>query len=448
VSLPVTVAFPTLGCRLNQVDSQEMAALMEARGFRAVAAEAAAQIYVVNTCTVTGRADLSDRQLVRRVRREHPGALVVVTGCYAQTDPEAVARLGGVDLVVGNGEKHRLPELLAELLARRGAEGPIGPPAVHVAPIREARTAPFAPFSRVTARTRAFVKVQEGCQHRCAFCIVPAARGPSRSQELDAVLEQTRRLVDAGHGEITLTGVDLGHYGRDLVPRTSLASLLRHLAEISGLRWLRLSSVLPAYFTPPLFEAVTGLAVVAPHLHVPLQSGSDRVLRLMRRPYTARMYRMLAERLLAAIPDLALGSDVIVGHPGESDADFAATLDLVRALPVAYLHVFKYSDRRGTEAARLPGRVDAHTAKQRSAALRRLAADKGLEFRRRLLGRTREVLVLEAPDRATGLRAGLTDNYVEVLFPGPDGLGRRFVPVRVTKCDRERTLGTLEALPA
>jgi threonylcarbamoyladenosine tRNA methylthiotransferase MtaB len=446
VSLPVTVAFPTLGCRLNQVDSHEMAALMDARGFRAVAPEAAAQIYVVNTCTVTGRADLSDRRLVRRVRREHPEALVVVTGCFAQTDPEAVARLGGVDLVIGNGEKHRLPELLAELLARRGRA--TGPPPVHVAPIREAHMVPFAPFSRVACRTRAFVKVQDGCQHRCAFCIVPAARGPSRSREPDAVLEQARLLVDAGHGEITLTGVDLGHYGHDLVPRTSLAALLRGLAEIPGLRWLRLSSVLPAYFTPELIEAVTGLAVVAPHLHVPLQSGSDRILRLMRRPYTARMYRALAERLLAAIPDLALGSDVIVGHPGEDDADFAATLNLVRALPFAYLHVFSYSDRRGTEAARLPGRVDSLTAKERSAALRRLASDKGLEFRRRLLGRTRDVLVLEAPDRATGLRAGLTANYVEVLFPGPAGLGRRFVPVRVTECGRERTLGSLEAVPA
>jgi threonylcarbamoyladenosine tRNA methylthiotransferase MtaB len=449
VSLPVTVAFPTLGCRLNQVDSQEMAALMETRGFRAVAAESPAEIYVVNTCTVTGRADLSDRQLVRRVRREHPEALVVVTGCYAQTDPEAVARIGGVDLVIGNGEKYRLPELLADLLERRRAGGAVATaPPVHVAPISGARGVPFVPLSRVTGRTRAFVKVQDGCQHRCAFCIVPAARGGSRSQELEVVLEQAHRLSEAGHGEITLTGVDLGHYGRDLVPRTSLAALLRRLAEVPGLRWLRLSSVLPAYFTPELIEAVTGLAVVAPHLHVPLQSGSDRVLRLMRRPYTVRMYRALAERLAGAIPDLGLGGDVIVGHPGESDADFAATLDLVRVLPFAYLHVFAYSDRRGTEAVRMPGRVDSRTAKERSAALRRLAADKGLEFRRRLLGRTRDVLVLDAPDRATGLRAGLTSNYVEVLFSGPDGLGRRFVPVRVTECGRERTLGDLQAVPA
>ena len=449
MSLPVTVALPTLGCRLNQVESQEMAALLESRGFQTVPAESPAQVYVVNTCTVTGRADLSDRQLIRRVRRDNPDAVVVVTGCFAQTDPEAVARIGGVDLIVGNQEKYRLPEILADLLERRGAEGAAaGPPPIRVASIREARSVPFAPLSRVAGRTRAFVKVQDGCQHRCAFCIVPAARGPSRSQEPDVVVEQARRLVEAGHGEITLTGVDLGHYGRDLVPRSTLAGLLRRLAEVQGLRWLRLSSVLPAYFTAELFEAVTELPVVVPHLHVPLQSGSDRVLRLMRRPYSARMYRNLVERLAEAIPDLGLGSDVIVGHPGEGEADFAATLDLVRALPFAYLHVFAYSDRRGTEAARLPARVDSPTVKARSAALRRLAADKGLEFRCRLLGRTREVLVLEARDRATGLRAGLTGNYVEVLFAAGEGLARRFVPVRVTECSRERTLGALTAVPA
>jgi threonylcarbamoyladenosine tRNA methylthiotransferase MtaB len=445
LSRPVAVAFPTLGCRLNQVESQEMAALMEARGFRPVTAGEPAGIYVVNTCTVTGRADFSDRQLIRRIRRENPGALVVVTGCWAQTDPEAVARLEGVDLVLGNQEKYRLPELVEGLLARRpGGEAP----AVRVAPIADARAIPFAPFARVTGRSRAFVKVQDGCQHRCAFCIVPAARGGSRSQDPKVVLDQVRLLVEAGHGEVTLTGVDLGHYGWDLVPRTSLAALIAMLTEVPGLRWLRLSSVLPAYFTPALIEAVTTIPVVAPHLHIPLQSGSDRVLRLMRRPYNTRMYRALVERLSAAIPELGLGGDVIVGHPGESDADFAATLDLVGALPFSYLHVFAYSDRKGTEAARRPGRLASVAIRERSAALRRLAAAKCLQFRRRLLGQTREVLVLDASDRVTGLRAGLTGNYVEVRFPGPASLARRFVPVTITDCSPERTLGTLAAATA
>ena len=417
-----------------------MTALMAARGFP-VADGADAGVFVVNTCTVTGRADFSDRQLIRRIRREHPHAVLVITGCWAQTDPETVAALEGVDLVLGNQEKYRLPELVEALLARRA---PGRRPAVHVAPIAEARAVPFAPFARVTGRSRAFVKVQDGCQHRCAFCIVPAARGASRSQDPKVVLDQVRLLVEAGHGEVTLTGVDLGHYGWDLVPRTSLAALVALLSEVPGLRWLRLSSVLPAYFTPALIDVVVSLPVVAPHLHIPLQSGSDRVLRRMRRPYNARMYRALVERLASAIPDLGLGADVIVGHPGEDEADFGATMDLVRALPYSYLHVFAYSDRKGTEAARLPGRVPARVVRERSAALRRLAAEKNLAFRRRLVGRTREVLVLDASDRATGLRTGLTSNYIEVRFPGEGHPARRFVPLTITACTDTDTRGTLE----
>ena len=439
------VAFPTLGCRLNQVESQEMAALMEARGFSIAGSGEPAGVFVVNTCTVTGRADFSDRQLIRRLRRENPRALLVVTGCWAQTDPDTVAALGGVDLVLGNQEKYRLPDLIEQRLAAVAL--PAAPP-VHVAPIAEVRSVPFAPFSRVTGRSRAFVKVQDGCQHRCAFCIVPAARGGSRSQDPKVVLDQVHLLVAAGHGEITLTGVDLGHYGWDLVPRTNLAALLLLLADVPGLRWLRLSSVLPAYFTPALIEAVTGLTVVAPHLHIPLQSGSDRVLRRMRRPYNIRMYRALIEGLATAIPELGLGSDVIVGHPGEEGSDFDATVGLIRALPFSYLHVFAYSDRKGTEAAQLGGRVPSAEIHSRGATLRALSAEKNLAFRRRLLGRTRDVVVLDAPDRLSGRRVGLTASYVEVGFDGPADLSRRFVPVTITECTPDITSGVLEAVPA
>src|SRR5438034_8294290 len=255
----------------------------------------------------------------------------------------------GVDLVLGNHEKYRLPELLGSLVRRER-------PDVCVGRIADARHVPSAPVTRMSGRSRAFLKVQDGCQHRCAFCIVPAARGRSRSQEPKVLMEQVETLVAAGYREITLTGVDIGHYGWDLVPRTTLAALISRIADTPGLRWLRLSSVLPAYFTRELREVVSGSPVVAPHLHLPLQSGSDRVLRLMRRPYNTRMYRALVESLAGAIPDLGLGTDLIVGHPGERDEDFEATLDLVRALPCSYLHVFAYSDRKGTEAARLPER--------------------------------------------------------------------------------------------
>ena len=441
MSAPVTVALATLGCRLNQVESREIGALLEGRGFRVVEPAAGAQVFVINTCTVTGRADFSDRQLIRRVARENPDAYLVVTGCFAQTDPAAAAAIAGVDLVVGNQEKYRLPELLGSLAKRARPE-------VAVADIGAAHDVPIAPFARVTGRSRAFVKIQDGCQHRCAFCIVPVARGRSRSREPKVVLDQVRDLVAAGYLDVTLTGVDIGHYGRDLYPRTTLAALLRELAEVDGLRWLRLSSVLPSYFTPELVDAMTTLPVMAPHLHLPLQSGSDRVLRLMRRPYTVAMYRALVDRLAATIPGLGLGADVIAGHPGETEDDFEATLRLVEALPFSSLHVFAYSDRKGTEAARRPDHVPAAAIRERSGRLRRLGHEKSLAFRRGLVGRRRDAVVLGARDRRTGLLAGLTDNYVEVLFDGPDTLRGRVVPLTITEAHADRTHGQLEEIGA
>jgi threonylcarbamoyladenosine tRNA methylthiotransferase MtaB len=354
---------------------------------------------------------------------------VVVTGCWAQTNPDAVARVRGVDLVVGNADKSWLPELLADLAA--GPAGTAGRQAErHVSDVNTLRTLPAAPLARAIGRSRAFVKVQEGCQHRCAFCIVPFARGPSRSRVPEAILEQVAGLAEEGYAEVTLTGVDLGHYGQDLTPRSSLAALLKRLVEIPGLRWVRLSSVLPAYFTPDLLDVVTGSSRMAPHLHIPLQSGSDRVLRRMRRPYSVAMYRRLVERLAGAIPALGLGADVMVGFPGETEEDFAATQALVDALPFTYLHVFAYSDRRGTRAECLDGHLDVLSIRRRSAALRGLAEAKSLAFRRRLVGTTQDVLVLESP-AADGSLIGLTGNYVEVAFDGPEAFKRRVAPVRV-----------------
>jgi threonylcarbamoyladenosine tRNA methylthiotransferase MtaB len=438
-----TVAFATLGCRLNQVDTQELQARLEARGFRTVSFDEPADLVVVNSCTVTARAELSDRQMIRRAARRNPDARVVVTGCWAQTDPAAAAATGA-DLVLGNADKHRIAELVEELLD--GARGREASPRraaseVHVSDVAARRTIPAAPLARPPGRSRAFLKIQEGCQHRCAFCIVPMARGRSRSQTPDVVVDHARQLVDAGHLEIVLTGVDMGHYGADLTPRTTLAALLGRLVEIPGLRWLRLSSVLPAYFTPALLDVIVGSAVVVPHLHIPLQSGSDRVLRMMRRPYDTRMYRTLVGRLAESIPGLGLGTDVIVGFPGEGEVDFAETQSLVDALPFTYLHVFPYSLRRGTEAAELADRVLPHVATRRGALLRERSAAKNLAFRESMIGSTREALILESRDPRTGGLVGLTSNYVEVVFEGPDALMRRMVPVVVTAADADRTAG-------
>jgi threonylcarbamoyladenosine tRNA methylthiotransferase MtaB len=433
-----TITFVTLGCRLNQADTDQMQTQLQAGGWRTVEANAAPDVVVINTCTVTARAELSDRQAIRRARRANPNARIVVTGCWAQTSPAEIAALGGVDLVLGNAGKARLPALLAELAPGRSA------PRIEVADLGGARVPPLAPRPHLNGRARAFVKVQDGCQHRCAFCIVPFARGGSRSLEPAVVEDQVRLLVAGGHPEVVLTGVDLGHYGADLAPRSNLAALLARLVQVQGLRWLRLSSLLPAYFSDDVLAILTTSPVIAPHFHVPLQSGSDRVLRRMRRPYTVATYRRVIERLATALPRLGLGADVIVGFPGETAADFAATRALVEALPFSYLHVFPYSERRGTEAARLPGRVDASTVAGRARALREVAAAHGRRFRAALVGRTEDALVLETRERASGNLVGLTGNFVEVTFAGPDHLRRRLARVRVTAAGDDAVQGVLE----
>ncbi len=431
------VALATLGCRLNQVDTQQLQAGLEARGFLTVPLDGPADVVVVNTCTVTARAEFSDRQAIRRARRANPEARVVVTGCWAQTSPDDVARVGGVDLVVGNADKHRLPELVEALLA-----APPAPPRVSVSDLAGARLAPPDLQPRTSGRSRAFVKVQDGCQHRCAFCIVPFARGASRSLAPSAVLDQVRRLVGLGHPEVVLTGIDLGHYGADLLPRANLAALVRALGGIDGLRWLRLSSLLPAYFTGELLDALTSSSIVTPHFHVPLQSGSDRVLRAMRRPYTVAMYRRVVERLAAGFPRLGLGADVLVGFPGETEEDFAATAALVETLPFTYLHVFPYSARRGTDAAGRSGRLDAATLTRRAAVMRALGETKAEAFRRSLGGRVEDVLVLERRERGGDL-VGLTGNYAEVRFAGPDVLMRRLARVKITEAGGPTLRGRL-----
>jgi threonylcarbamoyladenosine tRNA methylthiotransferase MtaB len=433
-----TVSIATLGCRLNQVDSATLAARLHARGF-AVADDAAApaDVVVINTCTVTARADASDRQAIRRAARQHPGVPVVVTGCLAQTDPSRLAAMPEVALVVGNADKARLPELIERLATGRGDERG----RVVVSSIAAAQTVD-APADPVRRRARAFLKVQDGCQHRCAFCIVPMARGASRSLDPALVLDHAHRLVEQGHREIVLSGVDLGHYGADLRPRTDLASLVRALIDVRGLRWARLSSVLPAYFTPALLDVVARSGRVAPHLHVPLQSGSDRVLRSMRRPYSVGMYRALIDRLLDAIPEVGLGTDVIAGFPGETPADFAETLALVRDLPFSYLHVFPYSVRATTAAASRPGQVAPAAIAARSRALRALGGQKRAAFACGMVGSEHDAVVLESrgPD---GALVALTGNYVEVSVDGADALMRTVIRVAVTGAGPRRVRGTV-----
>ena len=419
------IAFATVGCRLNQFETDALRGKAEAGGFVIVPFAEEADVYVINTCTITAEADADSRQLVRRAVRKNPTAVVAVTGCYAQAAPERAAEIPGVDLVLGNVEKAALFQHLRE--AR-----PTGSARIRVADISGQRRVDGDEYGPGIDpdRTRAFLKVQDGCSYACSFCIVPTVRGPNRSLPADRILSEIRRLAAAGFPEVVLTGIHLGTYGRDLDPRTSLTDLCARIADLPEAPRVRLSSLDPHEVGPDLIRLLAASPRFCRHLHLPLQSGDDAVLERMRRTHTAMQFRALVERLVAEIPGIAVTADVIVGFPGEDEAAFQRTYDLLAALPIAGLHVFRFSPRAGTEAADYPGQPPRAVKAARSRALRALAAEKALTFRRGFLGETLELAVLHR-DRSDGMLEGLSDNYLKVWFPGNAALRGRLCRVQI-----------------
>ena len=444
------VAFRTFGCRLNQYDTESIRTLLEASGrYESVSGEA--DVYVVNTCSVTARADASARKAVRRIHAENPEARIVVTGCYAQRAPDELAALPGVSLVLGAADRGRVVD---ELASTRAGEAP----RLAVAPIAEARKFLEVPITEMRERRRAFVKVQEGCNESCSFCIVPQTRGVSRSRAPEAVLEQVRRLVDGGYPEIVVTGVHAGDYGLDLggldpglgtgadVPgrgagsRRPLVDLIERILAVPGLERFRLSSIEPASVDDDLVSLMAGEERFARHFHIPMQSANDEVLTRMRRRYTASGFRRLVEGIAERVPDCGIGTDVICGFPGETDAAFEDTFDALAELPVTYVHPFTYSPRPGSESAAWKDDVPSEVKKRRVGALKRLSRDKGRMFRERHVGRVAGVLP-EGPDGA-----GWTDNYIRVQMAGsgsaPDGPGAPgVVEVKLAELTADGMLG-------
>jgi threonylcarbamoyladenosine tRNA methylthiotransferase MtaB len=415
-----TVALATLGCKTNQFESAAMRENLEQAGYRVVPFAAGADLVVVNTCTVTSATDVQSRNLVRRARRLNPACRVVVTGCYAQIDPQALADLPGVSLVIGNEEKRELAGLLATASQQ---------PLVQVADIRTATRAAIPVLASITERSRAFVQIQNGCDAFCSYCIIPHARGPSRSAAPEQVLEQIRQLASQNVPEIVLTGIHVGNYGLDLYPRTSLLQLLQRIEVETDVHRLRLGSIEPTEIDDALIVHLAASKVVCPHLHIPLQAGDDAVLTRMHRPYGREDFRALVVRIRAALPEAAIGLDVIAGFPGETEAEFANTVRLLEELPVTHLHVFPYSKRPGTVAASMPGHLTGDVKKARAERLRLLGAEKLAAFAARFVGRKMEVVV-EGGGKG-GLLKGLTHNYLEVRFEGGPELVGRSVMVRV-----------------
>ncbi len=418
------VAYLTFGCRLNQYDTESVRTLLEGDGgYRTVSPREDPEVFVVNTCSVTARADASARKAIRRIHREHPEAEIVVTGCYAQRAPEELAALDGVSVVVGAKNRADIVELVS---LPKSAEARIA-----VSPVSEAVKFLEVSITEMMERSRAYVKVQEGCNESCTFCIVPQTRGRSRSRAPERVLEQVRGLVQSGYVEIVLTGVHVGDYGLDLAQkRRMLAELIAEILEVPGLERFRLSSIEPASVSDEIIDLMATREKFARHFHIPFQSGSNTVLARMKRRYSAEFFAELIAKIADRVPDCGIGSDVICGFPGETDGDFQDTFDSLVALPVTYLHPFTYSVRPGSEAEAFGDQVPAEVKKRRVQSLKRLARDKNLAFRERHVGDTLKVL-LEGAGAGDGERAsGLSDNYLRVEIYGE--ASNRVEPVRIT----------------
>jgi threonylcarbamoyladenosine tRNA methylthiotransferase MtaB len=406
------IALTTMGCKVNQYESAALVEDLLRKGFSLVSFRSPADIYIINTCTVTAFSDFQARQLIRRAKRANPQAKIIVTGCYAQVAAADIAALNGVNLVVGNDQKHTIPALL-----QTGAINSKGTLSDDIFQQKHFCEMPLANFSE---RTRAFLKIQDGCNSFCSYCIVPFARGKSRSLPPENVLEAVTKFVQNDYREIVLTGIHLGAYGYDLNPPANLTGILRQIINCRKDVRFRLSSIEPREITDELLHLFNKQDILCPHLHIPLQSGDNKILKLMKRDYDSGFYRILIEKVSIAVSDVAIGIDVMVGFPGEGHDEFNNTFKLLHDLPVAYLHVFPYSERPGTTAQKLYPKVPEKIKKERASILRNLSSKKKEEFALRFLGKKLDVLVEKTKDKRTGLMKGFSSNYLPVLLENKD----------------------------
>jgi threonylcarbamoyladenosine tRNA methylthiotransferase MtaB len=424
------------GCRATQADGAAIERQLLERGFSSADESGNADVVVVNTCTVTAAADSQARDAIRKLHLRNPAARVIVTGCYAQRAPEDLAALPGVSWVVGNSHKPEIPGIVdilsrevppyggnfvpAALLDSGAMSLHRGPAKILTGDIFEQTTLFAAPvLGGEGNHTRPVLKIQDGCNSRCSYCVIPFVRGKSRSLPPRTVLEEIQKLSEAGYREIVLSGINLGTYSRDLSPRVAFIDLLRRILDETPLERLRVSSIEPLDVTHDLIALFASTHRIAQHFHMPLQSGSDRTLAAMHRWYRAEHYARRAELIREYLPDAAIGADVITGFPGESDADHSATMAFIERLPFAYLHVFSFSKRPGTQAATLPDQVPAATIKQRARELRAISEAKSAAFRRAQIGRILRVLTLRAEEgSASQTTPALSSNYLRVRIPG------------------------------
>ena len=424
----------TLGCKVNQYESDAIAQRLKDLGCIPAGAEDPADLCIINTCTVTQKASMQSRQAVRQAIRFNPEGRIIVTGCYAQTEPDAIKKIAGVHHIIGHGDKHNIPDIVLSQEKSLPSPSLIRRNILHELHFKQ------IPVTVFGNRTRPFLKIQDGCDTFCTYCIVPYARGRSRSMPLEGVLKNIHCLKQAGFHEVVLTGVHLGAYGLDLSPQTSLTALLDHIRESNAMDRVRLSSIEPHELTQDIIKLVSETEIFCDHFHIPLQSGDDRILEKMHRPYTSSFFIDLIVKIKDQVPGAAIGVDILIGFPGETEKAFENTYSLIEKLPITYLHVFPFSPRPGTPAGKYPQKVPQKTIKARCEKMRRLGNEKKRIFYETFIGKIVQVLIESKRDKATGLLKGITSNYIPVHVVGEDDLFNTLLQVNIEKIKKNNTV--------
>lgn len=431
------IAFYTLGCKVNQADTASMENLFLRSGHQLVSFDGEADVYIINTCVVTNTGQRKSRQTIHRAIRKNPNALIVVTGCYPQTAAEEVKAIAGVDMIIGNQDRAQIVQLVEERLAHRQTDTL---DAVHKLTASTAFEEMAA--GDITDKTRAFLKIQEGCNQFCTYCIIPYARGPLRSRSLESIRTETQRLISAGFKEIVLIGIHLGCYGKENPDGPTLYDAVKTVLDVPGVQRLRLGSLESVEVEPRLLTLMQEDARFCRHLHLPLQSGCDKVLQAMHRPYTTAKFKTLLADIKTRVPDIAITTDVIVGFPGETEADFETTCKFAESCGFSKMHIFPFSTRKGTPAEKFAGAVTEAVKKERADILGRIDETMHKTFLQAMVGQNAEVL-FEQP-AGEDYFEGLTGNYQRVFVKsGGRNLGGEILPVKITAFDGEKLLGEI-----
>ena len=428
------VAFYTLGCKVNQYETEAMLELFEKEGYEKAETEDYADVYVINTCTVTHMSDRKSRQYIRRMKKKNPDAIIAVVGCYSQVSPEEILSIDEVNLVMGTNDRKKIVEEVKKIDASRKVS--------TVDDIMKVKAFEEIEINKTNGKTRAFLKIQDGCDRYCSYCIIPYARGRVRSRDLESIVKEVENLASNGYKEVVLTGIHVASYGKDIKDSDiKLLDVIKQINDIEGIERIRLSSVEPILFTDEFVEAVSTMDKVCPHYHLSLQSGCDETLKRMKRRYTTEEYKAIVDRLRAAIPNVSITTDVIVGFPGETNEEFDKTYEFLKDIELTHMHVFKYSPRKGTPAATMENQVDPSTKHDRSEKLLQLNEENFNKFGQKMLDK--EFNVLFEQKVGDNKYEGLTENYVKVIVESDNDISEQILKVKIKDVKNEFLEGIL-----